>query len=89
MQSVQQRLQLKNREEIAVLDVFLSKSKSCAPCGSNYNPRSKLESRPRCTSQISVRPVARLSLSIGVNGFVARSAPNARVVADGQHVFDR
>lgn len=44
MQSVQQRWQLKNQEEFRMLDVFLSKSKSCAPRGSNYNPRSKLES---------------------------------------------
>jgi len=41
MQSVQQRLQLKNQQEIATLDVFLSEFKSCARVGSNYNPPSR------------------------------------------------
>jgi hypothetical protein len=41
MQSVQQGLQLKNQQEIAMLDIFLSKSGSCAHRGSNYNPRAK------------------------------------------------
>jgi len=41
MQSVQQRLQLKNQQEIATLDVFLSEFKSCVRVGSNYNPPSR------------------------------------------------
>ena len=89
MQSVQQPLQLKNQEEIAMLDVFLSKSKSCEPQGSNYNPRSKLENVSRCTSQIFVPRVARRSRArVGVTGFVGRFVPDARGVAEAQHVSD-